>query len=64
MGGKFSKLGNSQIISLPNHLPPLTYLRDLNCQRPSQKGGIGPLTVAGMALAPMLLNPLLSSLQH
>ena len=32
MGGKFSKLGNSQIIGLHNHLPPFTYLRHLNCQ--------------------------------
>ena len=26
MGGKFSLLGNLQMIDLPNHLPPSTYL--------------------------------------
>lgn len=34
-GGKFSLPGNSQMIGLPNHLPPSTYL---NLPRTSQKG--------------------------
>jgi len=78
-GGKFSLPGNSQMIGLPNHLPPSTYLRVLHprqkgrgirkkrkhCGRSSQKGGIGPLAaMAGMTLAPMLLKPLLSGLQR
>ena len=79
-GGKFSLPGNSQIIGLPNHLPPSTYLhvprarqkgkgmrKTTKCGRrkKSQRGGLGPLAaMAGMALAPMLLNPLLAGLQR
>lgn len=76
-GGKFSLPGNSQIIGLPNHLPPSTYLhvprakqkgkgvRKKRYQRPSQRGGLGALgAMAGMALAPMILKPLLSSLKQ
>ena len=77
-GGKFSLPGNSQMIGLPNHLPPSTYLqvprprqkgrgirkKRKRCRRPSQKGGLGPLAMAGMAFAPMLLKPLLAGLQQ
>lgn len=34
-GGKFELPGNSQMIGLPNHLPPSTYIRVL---QPRQKG--------------------------
>lgn len=76
-GGQFILPGNSQMIGLPNHLPPSTHLgipprrqkgRGLARKRKkarhptTQKGGIGPLALAGMALAPMLLQPLLGSL--
>lgn len=77
-GGKFSLPGNSQMIGLPNHLPPSTYLHISRPRqkgkgktttkrrgRKSQKGGLGPLAaIAGMALAPMLLNPLLGGLKR
>ena len=77
-GGQFILPGSSQMIGLPNHLPPSTYLgipprrqkgRGLvrerkKAPRPLQRGGIGPLALAGMALAPMLLQPLLSGLQQ
>ena len=76
--GKFKLPGNSQMIGLPNHLPPSTYLRVLaphqkgrglvkkrkKGRRTHQKGGLGGLALAGMALAPMLLQPLLGSLQR
>ena len=78
--GKFSLLGTctSQMISLPNHLPSSTYVlcphpqqkgqgiqkRRTHCPQPSQKGGIGPLAMAGMALTPVLLQPLLSWHPH
>ena len=76
--GQFILPGNSQMIGLPNHLPPFTYLgmppprrqkgrglvrKRKKARRPLQKGGIGPLALAGMALAPMLLQPLLGRLQ-
>ena len=38
--------------------------RRKHCPQPSQKGGIGPLAMAGMALASVLLQPLLSCLRH
>ena len=79
-GGQFILPGNSQMIGLPNHLPPSAYLgmppprrqkgRGLVRKRKkarhptAQKGGIGPLALAGMALAPMLLQPLLGGLQQ
>lgn len=61
--GKFDLPGNWHMIGLPNHLPPSTYLqvlqprqkgRGLSKKRkkgrhPVQKGGIGPLALAGMA---------------
>jgi len=76
--GKFNLPGNSQMIGLPNHLPPSTYFRVLQprqkgrglikkrkkARHPLQKGGIGPLALAGMALAPILLQPLLGGLQQ
>jgi len=77
--GKFELPGNSQMIGLPNHLPPSTYLRVLappskrtrsgekkrkKGRHSHQKGGLGGLALAGMALAPMLLQPLLGSLQR
>ena len=77
-GGQFILPGNSQMIGLPNHLPPSTYLgipprrqkgrglvrKRKKARRPPQRGGIGPLALAGMALAPMLLQPLLDGLQQ
>lgn len=79
-GGKFSLPGNTQMIGLPTHLPPSTYfhiprgrqkgkgMRKMVKRqrgRKSQQGGLGPLAaMAGMALAPMLLNPLLAGLRR
>ena len=78
-GGKFSLPGNTQMIGLPNHLPSSTYLHLPRARqkgkglrkmvkrrgRKSQRGGLGPLAaMAGMALAPMLLNPLLAGLRR
>ena len=79
-GGKFSLPGNTQMIGLPNHLPPATYLHLPRARqkgkglrkmtkrprrRKSQQGGLGPLAaMAGMTLAPMLLNPLLAGLRR
>ena len=77
-GGQFLLPGNSQMIGLPNHLPPSTYVRvpprrqkgrglirkRKKARQPIQKGGIGPLALAGMAFAPMLLQPLLAGLQQ
>ena len=77
-GGRFELPGNSQMIGLPNHLPPSTYIRVLQprqkgrgltkkrqkARNPLQKGGIGPLALAGMAFAPMLFQPLLAGLQQ
>ena len=74
-GGKFSLPGNTQMICLPHHFPPSTYL---HIPRAIQKGkgmrkmtktkiptgGLGPVAaVASMALAPMLLNPPLAGLR-
>ena len=77
-GGHFILPGSSQMIRLPNHLTPSTYLgipprrqkgrglfrKRKKARRPPQRGGIGPLALAGMALAPMLLQPLLGDLQQ
>lgn len=66
------------MIGLPNHLPLSTYLRVLQprkkkrglikkrkkARHPAQKGGIGPLALAGMAFVPMLLQLLLAGLQQ
>jgi len=59
--GMFNLPGNLQMIGLPNHLPPSTYLRVLQprqkgrglikkrkkARHPLQKGGIGPLALVG-----------------
>lgn len=78
-GGKFSLPDNSQMIGLPYHLPLSTYLRVPRpkqkgggirkkmkcCKQKSQQGGLGPLAaMAGMALAPLVLKPLLTGLQQ
>ena len=63
--GKFELPGYSQMIGLPNHLPPSMYLRVLQPRQkgrglikrrkkgrhPLKKGGIGSLALASMAFA-------------
>ena len=75
--GKFELPGYSQMIGLPNHLPPCMYLQVLQPRQkgrgltnrrkkgrhPLKKGGMGSLALASMAFALMLLQPLLAGLQ-
>ena len=75
--GKFELPGYSQMIGLPNHLPPSMYLQVLQPRQkgrglikrrkkgrhPLKKGGIGSLALASMAFTLMLLQLLLAGLQ-